>query len=366
MTLKQTLLISCLNFALNNVYAENGYLPDLMPVTEVVFMGAHNAAMSTKEGWVYAQQSEDLEGLWNSGVRMIKIPLQWYRPSGPKETAKRTFGKVKSFFQRKTYEGPQPFIALCHESPATNNCIVTKVQRGGRDPQPVQQLFSRLAELLEKNPNEVFILKIENDINRRSDKSGTSGYDDAQVITIYKDELERSGLARYAVSLKNRSQPLTLGEMRSQNKRLIILDTMPLPGLPDYVNNFRDYTRQTHWENELMKDCVLFRDNPKSSMFFEMNINPEVSLPTNTIPGKAVNFGTTVLNKIGIKPKGPVEASDYNKINSTQNIKDRMEKCYARHKITPTMITTDFAHVGDLQKVVKELNEKAAAQYKPR
>jgi hypothetical protein len=46
--------------------ASNGNLPDNMLANEVMFVGAHNAAMSSAEGWVYAQQSQDLEGLWKT------------------------------------------------------------------------------------------------------------------------------------------------------------------------------------------------------------------------------------------------------------------------------------------------------------
>ena len=341
--------------------AENGDLPDFMPVTDVVFMGAHNAAMSTKEGWVYAQQNQDLEGLWKSGVRMVKVPMQWYKPSGPIETLKKGWNKFKQAFTKNETPDPVPFFALCHEYPGNKNCIITKVQRGGKDPQPIQQFFERLATLLRDNPKDIFILKIENYIKDRSKDNGTDQYSDQQAVNIFVAMFESSGLAQYAISLSARGdEPLTLGEMRSTNKRLIILDSSNMTQMPSYINNFTSYTRQTHWDTELMKDCVLAYDNPMSPLFFEINNGPEASIRSDTVAGKVITGGKKVIDALGGKK---IEASDYKQVNSEKNIKDRFEQCYKKHKVRPNIITSDFSHEGDLKEYVKKLNQERVAEH---
>lgn len=314
----------------------NGTLPASMPVTSVAFAGAHNGAMSTAEGWYYAQQSQTIEQLWDSGVRMIKVPIHWF-------TADK--------------EGAVPTLSLCHEPGGEKNCRVTLLQRGGKDPQTAKSLFERIAKLLEANSKEVFVLKLENYMNKKTRANKNQNYTDAQILQIFINDLESSGLSKFAVSLQGRTTPLTLGEMRETNKRLIIIDDIAdtFPGAPDYLNSAKELITQTHWDDKLMKDCILA--SKSSGGFVEMNVNPEMSVDGKSLAGA----GVELLDKAGVKiPK--VTANDYSKINSEQNINDRMKQCYEKQGVKPNFITSDYVNQGALAEVVDKINQERASQ----
>ena len=145
--------------------------------------------------------------------------------------------------------------------------------------------------------------------------------------------------------------------MRTTNKRIIILDGSSMSGMPSYINNFQTYSRQSHWDTELMKDCVLSSSDPSSPMFFEINNNPEASIRSDSVEGKLVNGFNKVTGK-GIR------AGDYKKINSEENIKKRFEQCYQKHNVRPNIITTDFANEGDMKKYIEKLNRERVAEHK--
>jgi hypothetical protein len=346
--------------------ASNGNLPDNMPANEVMFVGAHNAAMSSAEGWVYAQQSQDLEGLWKAGVRSAKIPLHWYQPEDPVHPvglAKKGLSILKGIVKGKI-EPAKPYLALCHEFPANNNCRLTVLQRAGKPPQDSLQFFTRLAKLMSENPKEVFILILESYTNQRSKTNGAAQYSDADARQILQADLEKSGLARFAYKLtasqstQNASWP-TLGDLRKQQKRVIIFTTnmQDVEG-SSYLNPLHSFFRSTHWETAKIENCGMADDHTPAGLF-HMGVGPEASIPHDSVLGK----GLKMINKI--KNTGIVQQSDYAKVNSKEEILKRIEKCHAvqpdaKH---PNIISGDYVEKGDMKNVINDLNAKHAEKY---
>lgn len=292
--------------------ASNGQLPAILPLTKLVFTNAHNTTSPwTKEGWKPVQQCEDIDRLWNSGVRMMKISIQWYQPDSTNINKINANGYTSP---QVSNDRPKPYLALCREKPANNNCPVTRMQRAGKDPQSLQQFLKKLATLLQNNPQEVFILKIVNHMYQRSAENGAAHFNETQLLQMFKRELELSGLDRLALSLTNHRQPLMLGEMRN-SRRLIILDDHSALRLSQYVNSYKDYTSQLGQGNILMEKCLHIHVYSKNKL-------------------KSVAF--------------------HNKIHKSRTI-EAVRKCYVDHGVSPGVANTSFANIGDINQVIKNL-----------
>ena len=284
-------------------YAGNGDLPAITPVTNAVFACASTNVY--KEVWTNALVDNDLDKIWNMGIRMLKISVQWYLPHGSKNNLSNK---------------PQPYLALCYEKPHANNCPITKIKLDGKDPQKIAQLFEKLATLLQNNANEVFILKIVNNMSSRSSVNGARGFSDDKMIKLYKHHIESSGLGRFVLTLNNRTNPLTLGEMRSTGKRLIIIDTKWAAQLPHYLTSNKNYAAQIKCDNNLLKNCVLNNIDKNSNSFIENRLS--------------------------------------------NDIKEQIKSCYSRNAVKPDNIINDFIHLNNLTKAMNDINRRIGKTYR--
>lgn len=344
-------------FSSSSIYASNASLPDTFPLEKLTLVGAHNAAQSSKEGWVYAQQSETLENLFKAGARFFKVPIHWYDPSqGFVGKVKTTLKKIGSVFKISSSEKKPPFIALCHEFPGHNNCRLSILQRGGKEPQSALQFFQRLSALAAKNPKEIMILKLEEYLLHNSEKNGTKDYSKEKVIAELNSLLEKSGLARVAFKLKGSKLP-TLGEMRKEGKNVIIFSgNRNIESGSPYLSLFGNFVNQTHWETDKLANCGM-ASHKSGNLLTEVGINPEVSIPHHNIEGRILS----ATHKLGIKT-GIVTPTKYKELHSQENIKKRLDTCEGRHGFQGNILSSDHIQHGELHKFATERNKKIVAQ----
>ncbi len=341
----------------SEIYASNATLPDSFPLEKLTLVGAHNAAQSSKEGWVYAQQSETLENLFKAGARFFKVPIHWYDPNqGLVGKIKTTLKKIGSIFKITSSEKKPPFIALCHEYPGYNNCRLSIVQRGGKEPQPALQFFQRLAALATQNPKEIMILKLEEYLFHNSEQNGTKGYSKEKNMGELNSLLEKSGLARVAFKLKGTKLP-TLGEMRKEGKNVIIFigDRNFESGSP-YLSLFGNFVNQTHWETDKLPNCDM-ASHKSGNPLTEVGMNPEASIPHHNIEGRLLSAA----NKLGIKT-GPATSTNYKDLHSQENIQKRLDTCEGRHGFQGNILSSDHIQHGDLHKFATERNQQMVKQ----
>jgi|GEM_PF-4400419 len=350
--------LSCLLFN-NLLNASNGNLSDNFRLTQLTIVGAHNAAMSKSNGWLYAQQSKSLDGLFDAGARFFKVPIQWYDPSrGIIGSAKKTFSKITSKIKGDDFVRELPVISICHESPGDNNCKLSIVQRGGKTPEAAMKFLKNLAEIAARNPREVIILKLESYLMQRSDKNGTSNYTNEQVINQLSQLLVDSGVANRAFKLVKGSF-VTLGQIRNSNKNIILfVDDQALAGGIGYLNLFSSFVGQTHWETERMKDCQFYKHKVEGGLT-EVGINPEASIKSNSVPGEIMSLA----NKVGVKT-GIVSATDYKNLNSSENVQKRIDTCESKNQVYANILSSDNVDEGDLRKIADQRNAEMDVQYK--
>lgn len=347
-----------LGFFSSDLYASSATLPDSFPLEKLTLVGAHNAAQSSKEGWVYAQQSETLEGLFKKGARFFKVPLHWYDPSqGIVGEATTTLKKIGSALKLSSIQKTPPFIALCHEYPAYNNCRLSIAQRGGKEPQSALQFFQKFAALATQNPKEVMILKLEEYLFHNSEKNGTKDYPKEKVIAELNALIENSGLGRVAFKLQKGSKLPTLGDMRKVGKNVIIfIDTWIFKEKSPYLSLFGDFVNQTHWEQEKRANCGMAYHNSENPLT-EIAISPEGSIPHHNIEGKLLSAA----NKLGIKT-GAATPRNYEEIHRKENLNKRLDTCEERHGFQGNILSSDHIQHGDLQRVATERNQKMIEQ----
>lgn len=384
-----------------NAYA---YLPDEMSLSDVLLVNAHNSPCSVAYGWRYAQQKGTLVDQWMAGARGMKINFHWRKPMSftqhvstlmnetmtdihqsthPESqdgTIKRWFAKAKKtasgavkavsekFMPKKDQRS---FIGLCHEGNGANNCMLSAYLQKSGEVDKAVDYFTQFAQLMKSNPQDIAIIVIEDYLDRRSEKNGTSNYSQADVQKELDGIITESGLSQYALKLEPQYYSAvpekwpSVGELRQKNKRLLLFtyDYRHAQDSP-YLNYYGPQTfRRSHWaydwEGDLGKHCQLLYDS--NATMFMISHGAEVSLPMGTIPSGVL----ALLKKVGFDPKAPgsgaVKGIDYKKLNSEETIRQRIADCQKESPSTPvSVIGLDFVEEGGVYNTVKKINSERA------
>lgn len=327
--------------AFTGAKASNSFIHDKAKVSEIAMMGAHNITMNASDGWYYAQQSVPIEDLLEKHfVRYMKTPVHWY----------------------KKKKNQEPYLALCHESSGSNNCKATIVQRGGKSPQTLESFLEKVQKFAKKNPKEVILVKLESQIHKLSDKNGMKGVDLDDAVKKLDQSIESvKGLAQRVKKLNDWP---TLGALRSSGKNIILLGQHDETAKKSrYLSQFSTLMNQTHWQDKKQEDCQLYKSKSDSG-FYEINVNPEMSITKDGVVGKGLSALNKVTKAVGAGPLrvggATIESRHYSDVNSAENAKKRLELCREKHegKIQGFVLSTDHVHEGDAIKVVDEHNKR--------
>lgn len=345
-------------------------LPDKMPVSETVFLKAHNSYSNKKDGWnSYYQQTKDLRGQFNAGVRASKIEFQWYAP----------YNRAAQFVGKKPSAEVEPVLGMCHGDDPTTNCYVSAfVQKllfhrkyGTID--PVTSYFSQLKTLMDENPTEVFVLFLEPNLVG-SEYNNAKDYSLDDAVKLLEKNLQESGLADYVHVRKSGSAATdiawpTYGELRASNKRVILfIDQTPFAEKSTYLHDTNTHFASTYYKTALEDDenntCTLSCNTPVNTVL-DVSLNPENSIPEDSKRGMILG----VAQKLGVpKVYGDtiVEPTDYTKINDAERAQQRIARCEGRCASGSKLMTlsTDFVEVGNLIEFIHAETLRRAEKYK--
>ncbi|CAD8121806.1 unnamed protein product [Paramecium sonneborni] len=156
-----------------NLPGGNGHLKDSLKINQILYLGAHNAPMSTFYGWVYAQQNVSLtEQFVKYGARHFKTPLRCCFLDGKPER--------------------------------NQSCWISVFQRGLKNPEKAIDRLKELFDLAQKYPNEIMIVKFETYLLCNTETNGTKGWSSQQVTTMLHNLL---------VALKADQRAITFEQM---------------------------------------------------------------------------------------------------------------------------------------------------------
>ncbi len=402
------------------------YLPDDMSLSDALIVIAHNSPQAKAYNWRYYQQLGTLQEQWKAGARGGKINLHWRRPISPQtqlllkaiETAEkklraiekeirnkkrdiaRSKGLTKIWYktQLRTLQSgrtgaqllvtqakkalgklPEPFIGLCHEPDGASNCFLSATIQKSGEIEKAEDFFRTFAQLMEKNPNDIAIIILEDYLNKRSKSNGALGYSDQQIYEKLHTALNKSGLAKFAYKLDDEQYLAhrltaenwpTIGQLRKSGKRLIIFDSVSgNTGTSPILNPTQDYpVRRTQWsfdwKKNLEEGICKMRDDFPGSKGFLVDHGPENTIRQGTTLGMAVGTFEGVLSKIpGVK----IEAVDYKYLNSRDVLRKRLEQCSKASPGTPpNILNLDYVEIAPknepIFETIKEINKERAEQ----
>lgn len=384
------------------------YLPDEMSLSDTLLVNAHNSPQSFAYNWRYAQQKGTLRDQWNAGARGMKVNFHWRKPmsftehigtlaqkqatngknnltvtheqtgikkwiSKAKEKAFGAVHYVSGKFVPKENNN-KPFIALGHEPDGANNCMLSAYLQKSDEVDSALWYFTEFAKVLEENPQDIALIVIEDYLNRKSELNGTSGYSDEFIQKELDSLIEQSGLAQYTFKLdpkyfaqgdKVAEKWPTVGQLRSTNKRLILLTdnhyhATQSPYLNPYGSEtFRRSSWAYDWEKDIGKTCKLLY--PSNATMFMITHGAEVSLKAGSIPSGVLSL----LRKFGFKPAtsegAAVKGVDYSVLNNEKNIRQRITDCQQQSSLSPvSVIGLDFVEEGNVYDTIKKINTERA------
>ena len=335
--------IGCLN-------ASNAHVPDSVRVDQLAFLDAHNIAMSTKSGWFYAQQGKSVGSLLEKyGVRSMKVPVHWYHKKSFTRGIKKIFGKKEG--------NTLPYPALCHEENAGTNCKSSVLQRGGKDPESLENFLREIVKFVKKYPKEVILVKLETYMGSRTPENYARNMTAEEAVQRFDQAITDSGLGVYVNKID--TWP-TLGSLRNSNKTVILLGTENgIISHSKYLSPSRLLINQEHWAEAKKADCTLFTSTKESNMT-QISIGHEMSFTKNSPIGLGLSALNASRKLLGYPPlriaNTAIDSYDFKKVNTREALEAELKKCRAKHVITGFVVSGDHVDKGELREVVDEHN----------
>lgn len=347
------IIFSCFIFGASNEIQElMCTYSDDRNYTEVCWLTAHNAYANYEDGWVmYYQQNSNFENQYQFGVRSFMIDLYWYHP-----------------------KGKRPYIAMCHETSGDNDggCVLSSLMRVDweqKGPESLEFFLLQIKAWLQKDQRAIITLHLESylkDIDWLDDKGEKRtlrGLEELQRI------FRKVGLDEYLyvpIHLMRDSSVvsewLTLGEMRVQNRRLVIFSDRKTDGVI-YTKSYRE----TQFDLHSFPNCEMRFDNRDNSTLNSpmrkklLVLNHFYSLSTQTTSLYYRGFAGIVSQIYDAYQYGIKRVFDvYSTINSFHKIMSRVNQCHGSEDqgMLPNFIAVDFVEVGGARKVVTKLNQR--------
>ncbi|CAD8198751.1 unnamed protein product [Paramecium octaurelia] len=297
----------------------NGHLNDDLKLNEIVYLGAHNCAMSKSYGWIYAQQNVTItEQFEKYGARHFKVPLHWYSNNN------------------------DPEIVVAHESDGKSNCQLTLVQRALKKPESAHLRLKEIVDLSFQYPEEIIILKIESKLLCNSQKNGTEHFDASLASIILHSLLVDLKADQRAIILQKDTEIPTLGWCR-KNRQTLLITIEPKEQIIGELSKYTYYSysisAQVDWEADPLKDVqsgdvargkVNKQTGEILSPFLEIHFCPQNSLK--------------------------LDSSYRDKYNSYNHVRQRFLQYFFNCIKMPNFLVADFIDQGKLSNIVDDVN----------
>ncbi|CAD8197874.1 unnamed protein product [Paramecium pentaurelia] len=297
----------------------NGHLNDNLQLNQIVYLGAHNCAMSKSYGWIYAQQNVTItEQFEKYGARHFKVPLHWYSNNN------------------------DPEIVIAHESDGKSNCQLTLMQRALKKPESAHLRLKEIVDLSFQNPNEIIILKIESKLLCNSQKNGTEHFDPQLTSIILHSLLVDIKADQRAIRIQKDSEIPTLGWCRKNNQTLLIT----IEPKEQIVGELLKYTyysyflsAQVDWEADPLKDV----DNGNVA-------RGKVNEQTGEILSPFLEIHFCPQNSLKL------DSTYRDKYNSYNHVRQRFLQYFFNCIKMPNFLVADFIDQGKLSDIVDDVN----------
>lgn len=345
------------------------------PLDRVAFAGSHNSMSTTAvPGWLFAEQSASITGQLEAGVRALLLKSHYGIPSAISFTGADlviTDRAAELAVNPKAVEASLPGGAASAEQ-ANRLAASAKVDPARRDvylchvyceygATRFRDVLDEVKRFLDRNPDEVIILFV-------GDYVSTS-----DTERVFRE----AGLFDRLYPYDPTMAPPTLGQMIDSRQNLLLLSehsgTPPAWNNPGYglfqdtpftftepsdllVEGAAGYTGPTTYDTGLVDDTI---------------VDTDTALPTGTslafgedwagTPSCRPNRGTpdSPLFQINhfVTPAGSAPTVDQaRQVNAYDVLMPRVQACRTERGHFPTIVGVNFATVGDLQKVVADLN----------
>jgi hypothetical protein len=341
----------------------------------VAFAGSHNSMSTTATpGWLFAEQTASITGQLQAGVRALLLKSHYGIPSVISFTGSDlviTDRAAELAVDPKAVEAASPGGAGSADQ-ANRLAASAKVDPAKRDvylchvyceygATRFRDVLDEVKRFLDRNPDEVIILFVGDYVS----------VSDTQRV------FQEAGLSDRLYPYDPTKPPPTLGQMLDARQNLLLLSehsgTPPAWNNPGYglfedtpftftepsellVEGAAGYTGPTTYDTGLVNDTV---------------VEPDTALPTDTTlafgtdwtgtPSCRPNRGSpdSPLFQINhfVTPAGSAPTVDQaRQVNAYDVLMPRVKACSTERGRFPTIVGVNFATVGDLQKVVADLN----------
>lgn len=270
---------------------------------EVVFAGTHNAMSAATLGWIFPNHDRWIEAQLESGYRALLIDAHYW---GGAESIQRYLDPFPPEYRTAAVGAlmraapPRPGVFLCH-----GLC--------GLGATPIGAGLAAIADFLRRNPNEVVMLSIED-------------YVSAEDVA---DAFRSSGLLDLVYDPEGSERWPTLREMIESDRRVVVLADHR-GGDPSWYLAFAAYMQDTpaHVRTPDGFTCKHNRGDPEAPLLL---INHWIA----TVP--------------------PDRVSAF-RVNRRASLMAHVERCREERGMEPSIIAVDFSSIGDVLRVVDELN----------
>jgi hypothetical protein len=293
-------------------------------LNEVVFPGTHNSMSAAEEpGWLFANQRSSVEDQLEDGIRLFLLDPHWGVPVAG--------NRVRTDLQAEGVTRNRVASALGPEAVRTAERLAGRVGGGSLSGARQVWLCHSLCELgatkmsdaldtyrdwLDEHPDELLVLLLEPSVPAWA----------VELQFRNADLLDRVARLR-----RDRPLPL-LGTLLERGRQLVVLGERDTGDLPWYLDAF-DWIQDTPLGPRATSSCAPSRGEPDSPIFM---LNHWVD---------------------AFPPRPSANA----RVNSSEAIVERAERCERSRGLRPSLIAADHYDRGGVVEAAAELNRRPPA-----
>ncbi len=306
-----------------------------LPLNLAMFPGTHNSMSSAQyPGFLFGEQLTTIKAQLESGARALLIDTHY----GVKTSARLPGSETPLVVTDRAAEIASATTEAVNPALAEQAAVLAQRAPKGANAQRDMYLCHNFCEL-----GAVSFSSVLGDL-----KAFLDTHPDEVVITIIQDAVEPlptslafidAGLDQRAYTLR-KDQPMpTLGEIVRSGRNLLVFSEVGGPGAPEWYQPAYDGWFQ---ETEYNFDRA-----------GKMNCNPNRGSPDS--PLFMVNHWLT-----NDRP----DPGDGRKVNARAFLEERLRKCAEERGRLPNVVGVNFAEIGDLHAVTREINRELLDRFR--